>query len=318
MATAMIRCLRTTYPLAQIDMVVRSDFFDLIKNNPHLDGKFAVARDKGIFELYRFLKKVNQQRYDLVYDAHRSLRTSLLMPFIKAPRKAYLRKNYLRRSLALTFKLKSLIRGSKRMLERYVEPLLPVGVQYDGLGPELFMGEPAPLPFAPPDQKGIGIIPSAQWEGKRWPTQHFRKTIELLLEKTTEKFFIFGGPSDSFCNELVSSLPTDRVINLQGKLTLEGVFQAFQHVKMCIANDTGLMHVGDAFKIPNVLIFGPTNSDMGCLPFHPQSRVVEHELWCRPCSKNGQAPCIRGRRVCLELTTPELVAQTAEDLLKQL
>ncbi|MFM8270466.1 MAG: glycosyltransferase family 9 protein [Pseudomonadota bacterium] len=314
MATAMIRCLRKQFPLAQIDMVVRSDFYQLIEQNPHLDRKLTVDRRQGWKALWQLKRDINRQHYDVIYDAHRSLRSILLMPWLFAETKIYFKKPYLKRALAMTFKWKSLIRGSKRMLERYVEPLEAIGVSYDGLGPELFVPEPS----SEENSKWIGVIPSAQWPGKRWSHHHFRSTLEILLKTTKEKFLVFGGPEDSFCADLVRGLPEDRVRNLQGKLSLTEVFHTFKSVKCCIANDTGLMHVADAMNIPSVLIFGPTNTDMGCLPFHPQTIIVEHDLWCRPCSKNGQAPCIRSKRWCLELTTPSLVADKTHQLLNSL
>ena len=78
-----------------------------------------------------------------------------------------------------------------------------------------------------------------------------------------------------------------------------------------IANDTGLMHIADALGKPSVLMLGPTSAEMGCLPFHPLAQVLEHRLWCRPCSKNGEAPCIRSRRFCLERTTVDDVFRAA-------
>jgi heptosyltransferase-2 len=78
------------------------------------------------------------------------------------------------------------------------------------------------------------------------------------------------------------------------------------------------MHVADALNIPSVLILGPTSQELGCLPFHPKSRILEHDLWCRPCSKNGQAPCIRSRRFCLERTRPEDVYGAAIGLSRDL
>ena len=314
MATAMIRCLRKTFPLAQIDMVVRADFLDLIENNPHLDRKLTVNRKEGWKGLLTLKREIDRQHYDVIYDAHRSLRTILLMPWLKAETKLYFKKPYLKRALAMTFKIKELIRGSQRMLERYIEPLEAIGVRYDGQGPEVFVKKQAPSS----EPKWIGVVPSAQWPGKRWSPENFRKVLESLLKETQEKFLVFGGPEDHFCGDIVRGLPEERVRNLQGRLTLSQVFEVMTSVKLCIANDTGLMHVADALSIPSVLIFGPTNADMGCLPFHPESQVLEHDLWCRPCSKNGQAPCIRKERWCLTLTTPEMVVQTTHRLLSRL
>lgn len=324
MATAMIRCVRKAYPLAQIDMVVRADFLDLIRDNPHLDRKLTIDRKEGLTALWRLRREINRQHYDLVYDAHRSLRTRLLLPTLQCVHKVTLKKGYFKRTLALLFKWKKLIRGSKRMLERFIEPLHPWGVSFDGLGPEIFPSPELSLDVIchregiDPTHSWVGIIPSAQWPGKRWAPEHFRTVLKMLLQSTPDKFLIFGGPSDTFCKSIATGLPKDRVINLQGRLSLLEVFTLFQRVKACIANDTGLMHIADAMGIPNVLIFGPTNADMGCLPFQPKSHIVEKTLWCRPCSKNGQAWCIRSKRWCLELITPEEVASSAQHLLREL
>jgi len=310
MATAMIRGLRIRFPLAQIDMVVREDFLSLIADNPHLDRKLTVTRKKSLLSLLALLKEINRQRYDVVYDAHRSLRTRLLMPFVRCAEKVYIQKKYFQRSLALLFKWKSLIRNSPRMLERFITPLSPLGVTYDAKGPEVFVPEnvDSRLLFErfglDSRSRYLALIPSAQWPGKRWPLAYFRETLESLLAETEESFLIFGGPSDTFCQDLVEGLESKRVINLQGKISLLEVFQVMSLVKCCLANDTGLMHVADALNIPSVVIFGPTNADLGCKPFHPLSHILEKNLWCRPCSKNGEAPCIRQERFCLTLIKP--------------
>lgn len=316
MATPLVRCARKAFPHAQIDMVVRADFLDLIRHNPHLDRKIGLPRAKGMGGLLELRRAINRERYDLIYDAHRSLRTLALMPFLAAGDKSYYQKHYARRSAALTLKLPLL--DDKRMLERYIDPLGPFGVRFDGRGPEIFVddatraraAEKVPLP-SPGIGKRIGIIPSAQWPGKRWPLESFRKVMEALIARTPHALVVFGGPEDTFCEALCAGLPASRVTSAQGKLTIGESTALLEACDFVIANDTGLMHVADALDKPSVLVLGPTSAEMGCLPFHPLSRVLEHDLWCRPCSKNGQAPCIRGRRFCLELTTPEHVFAAA-------
>jgi len=137
MTTAMVRNLRRAFPYARIDMVVRDDYIDLIKHNPHLDKKIALPRDQGIKALYNLLKTLRKSHYDLIYDAHRSLRTRALMPFLKASYKSYFDKHYLKRSLALTFKLSLL--QDERFLTRYIKPLESFGVGFDEKGPEVFL-----------------------------------------------------------------------------------------------------------------------------------------------------------------------------------
>ena len=321
MTTAMVRCLRQSFPDARIDMVVREDFLDLIRHNPHLDRKIGLARRSGRRGLLQLARDLKREHYDLVYDAHRSLRTRFLMPYLRADARAYFDKQYLKRDLALTFKLPWL-EGMPRFLERFVSPLEPYGVHYDEAGPEVFIDEPTrkrcrekfPLPQLAPHAARIALIPSAQWPGKRWPLDRFRSLIEDLARDTPHQLVVLGGPGDDFCRELCRDLPANRVINTQGKLSILESAAMLEQCHLTIANDTGMMHVADGLGIPSVLILGPTSGGLGCLPFHPRTRVLEHELWCRPCSKNGQAPCVRGTRYCLTRTSVSQVLHEAREL----
>lgn len=312
MTTAMVRTLKKRFPQSEIHFAVREDFKDLVQWNPHLKKVWTIHRSEGIPGLLRLRKSWNEENFDLIYDAHRSLRTRLLMPFLKAKEKAYFMKHYFTRSLALTFKLPLL--PKKRFLVQFMEPLYRCGVKDDNLGPELCLPDSAresaqqkfPLKTLT-DKKRIGLIPSAQWPGKRWPLDYFRTLIEILVQKTPHEFVIFGGKEDVFCEDLARGFSTERVINTQGKLSIAESSALVEKCDLVVANDTGLMHVADSLGIPSVLILGPTSGDLGCLPFHPLSQIVEKQMWCRPCSKNGEAPCIRGKRHCLLELSPQMV-----------
>ncbi len=314
MTTAAVRALRKQFPQAEIDMIVREDFLDLVRFNPHLTKAIGFPRAGGVNGLRKLVSAIRAREYDVIYDAHRSLRTRLMMPFLNGKRCFYFQKHYLKRAWSLTFKRPRL--NENRFLERFVEPLEPLGVKYDGGGPEMNVPSSAEtsalrkVGALPAGHPVVGLIPSAQWNGKRWPLENFRAVALQLLEETQSSLVVFGGKQDTFCQELVGGLPASRVLNTQGKLSILESAALVGKCHYVIANDTGLMHVADALGVPSVLIFGPTSAGLGCLPFQPLTQVVERELWCRPCSKNGQAPCIRGKRVCLDIA-PETVFQRA-------
>lgn len=304
MTTAMIRAVRQRFPTARIDFAVREDFLGLVEHNPHLDKVWSIARGEGFTGLISLARKLSREHYDLIYDAHRSLRSRFLMAQVQAKTKIVFPKHYVRRSLALTLKYPKLT-DRTRMLERFIEPLHELGVSYDGRGPEfVFTLEQAisaqTKVTAEPSEKFIGIVPTAQWEGKRWAPARFRQLMEKYLSESNQRILVFGGKRDLFCDDLVKGLPEQRVINLRGKTSLAESAYWLSRCSVVVANDTGLMHLADALGVPTVVIFGPTSGELGCLPYHPLSVNLEPVLWCRPCSKNGEAPCIRGKRLCLD------------------
>jgi ADP-heptose:LPS heptosyltransferase len=67
-----------------------------------------------------------------------------------------------------------------------------------------------------------------------------------------------------------------------------------------VGNDSGLMHLAEALGVPVVGLFGPTVREFGYYPALQDSRTVERELPCRPCSRNGARPCPREHRVCMD------------------
>jgi heptosyltransferase II len=323
MSTPLIRCLRCAYPDAQIDMVVRSDFMDLIRDNPHISSKIGLDRKSGLKGLFDLRRRINSEHYDLIYDAHRSLRTVLLMPFLKSDRKAYFKKYYIRRDLSLLLKV-NLMRNTKRFLERYIEPLNRYGVFYDGQGPELFLSQEtqnsglSKVNFNGNGLPWVGFIPSAQWPGKRWAPSKFRELVIRVMNETACGIVVFGGKNDVFCKDICKDLDPSRVVNTQGLLTIGESAAVLRQCKFVVANDTGLMHVADALGVPSVLVLGPTSEELGCIPFHPLTQIVQKDLWCRPCSKNGQAPCIRGKRECLEAITAGEVFDAFTHVLEEL
>ncbi|MEI3154210.1 MAG: glycosyltransferase family 9 protein [Odoribacter sp.] len=144
-------------------------------------------------------------------------------------------------------------------------------------------------------------MPSANWEMKRWPKEHWRKLIALLPDY---HFIILGGPNDAFCEEIRAIAP-DRS-NLAGKTSLlESCFLIHQS-HLVVSADTGLMHTADLFRIPTFALMGPTAFGF---PTGPTAKILEVALPCRPCTKDGRGKCKQSVfQKCMVDITPEKVA----------
>jgi heptosyltransferase-2 len=67
-----------------------------------------------------------------------------------------------------------------------------------------------------------------------------------------------------------------------------------------ICNDSGLMHLASVAGLPTVAVFGPTTIALGYRPWQNQARVVERELFCRPCGKHGHVRCPLNTHECMK------------------
>ena len=323
MATALPRILRKKFSDAQIDMIVREDFKDLIEYNPYLTNKIYLSRGEGVRGLLRLTKKIRESKYDLIIDSHRSLRSMFICFFTQGVKKVYFNKRTFKRLLLIFLKINLFKKVDFQMIE-YLKPLKKYGTEYDGKGTEIFIPEnikekvkkmiSSRIPSYK-NKKLIGFIPSAQWPGKRWPASHFDTLAGMVVEKIDANVLLLGGKKDVFCDDIAKN--HKNVYSFAGQLGIIESAAALIECDAIVSNDTGMMHVAEAVEHDVIGIMGPTSNEFGCYPYREGSRVIELNMWCRPCSKNGQGPCIRwGKRPCLQDITPSLVFVQLSEYLK--
>jgi len=323
MATTMPRLLRKKFPDSKLDMIVRQDFKDLIEDNPYLTNKIYLSRGEGFRGLVRLVKKIRESKYDLIIDSHRSLRSLFICLFTPGVKKVYFNKRTFKRLLLIFLKINLFRKVDFQMIE-YLKPLKEYGIEYDGKGTEIFITEnirekvKGSLSSKIPSYKKkklIGFVPSAQWPGKRWPVDHFDTLAGMVVEKIQANVLLVGGRKDTFCDEIAKK--HKNVYSFAGQFGMIESAAALSECDAIVSNDTGMMHVAEAIGKDVIGIMGPTSNEFGCYPYREKSRVVELNMWCRPCSKNGQGPCVRwGRRPCLNKITPDLVFDQLSEYLK--
>jgi ADP-heptose:LPS heptosyltransferase len=86
---------------------------------------------------------------------------------------------------------------------------------------------------------------------------------------------------------------------------------------LAVGADTGLIHAAEALGTPVVMITGPTSRETGANVRHPGSQQLYSNMWCRPCSKNGQRNCIRNEQFCLTNVTSEEVSGAVNRIIAQ-
>lgn len=329
--TATINWLRSLLGKeATFSFVTSSEFVSLLDTHPEVKHVIGFDRRKG--EKWKDLvRKIddldNKEPIDLILDLHATLRSfRLKLSFWTIPALTVDKRRWERFLLTKikNVKLKRLFDKKFFGLEPQVERILK---DFEGIfldlkakrrtidfrkGPHEELTSLGPLPKYPIPGEYVVIAPSASFQYKRWPVSYFTELTKDLLEKTNLHYVVLAGPDDKFC-EVFNEISNERLHNLQGKTSLKESMNVLAHAKLCIGNDSGMNHIAEAYGVPCITIFGPTDPKFGFAPHGSKSRYLSKELFCKPCSTTGKTPCYRDRHYCMEdISVSEVKTETLE------
>lgn len=155
------------------------------------------------------------------------------------------------------------------------------------------------------------LAPGAEYgPAKRWPTGHFA----ALADQLALPVVLLGAAKEAdICTEITQSCATTNIVNLAGKTTLAQALSVISATKIMVSNDSGLMHVGAGFGVPQVAIFG-SSSPLHTPPLNDAAQVLwlktdpayQPPLDCAPCFERA---CPLGHTRCLNDITPTMVQQ---------
>jgi lipopolysaccharide heptosyltransferase II len=330
LASLLVRTLRQRFPKIHIDFLVKSEYADLIRYNPHVNGVIEFPTGGSVSDLLHLRRAIRRNRYDLIIDIHDSIRSRLLS--FATGRTVRVNKRKIPRWLLVHWKrdLYASFGGAPSVAERYIETVKALGVQNDGGGLELQVPAEVQERVAAmlrergilPDRQVIGVCPSAKHENKMWLKERFAETAASLARRHGAHLLLFGSADEApLCGEITAMVekacPTARPMNLAGALSLVESAAAMDHCSVVITNDSGLMHVAAARKRKIVALFGPTVRQFGFFPFGTVSTVIEHPtLPCRPCTHIGLPECPQGHFRCMRELASETVLNAATELLE--
>lgn len=314
--------IKNSWSDAEIHWITRKDMSAMLHTDPHVEHIIEFDKELGIWGLLKLALKLRKEKYDYIYDAHLNIRSKvvkfilspwLLRIFGLAPKCVSREKNRIRRLLFFSFNMRSAIKLPFRGMLSFQKPLKKWGIKFNNNLSKKWRFPAETIEridngilkdFLSDNIPAITIIPSAAWPLKRWPVSHWMKLIALLPDY---KFIILAGPDDSFCWEIEGIAP-NRTLNLAGQTSLMDSFYIVSRSQFVISADTGFLHAADLFGINSIALMGPTAFG------HPSGntvKVLEIDLPCRPCTKEGNRECkLMEDRKCLVDISPEMVIKT--------
>jgi heptosyltransferase-2 len=310
--------LKQQFPDAELHWVTRKDMSSLLRIDPRIDKIWEFDRKDSIVKLIGLAIQLRKLGFTHVYDAHSNIRSNLFKlifcPFgiCRLTQRINLvtrHKDRFKRLLLFKFGV-NLLPKPFRSFESFQRPLVKWEVtRFD----QHFTGWHFPEHVVSrvdalmgeylQESNLVTLVPSAAWELKRWPVNYWQQLVKLLPQC---KFVILGGPGDLFCEEIRETAP-ERVINLAGKTSLLESFCVVYQSRFVVSGDTGFLHAADLFDKPGAALIGPTAFGF---PTGQQMKVMEVDLPCRPCTKDGNVKCkLKEVKKCMMDITPDLVAR---------
>lgn len=316
LTTPLYRCVRQQMPDAEIHVLTKAAFREVLAANPYINRIHTFEKD-----ISEVIPALQAERFDYVADLHHNLRTLRVKKALSVKETHSFPKLNVEKWLRTNLRINLL--PDKSIVERYFETLRPLGIHNDGKGLDYFLSEKDKtrqddLPFG--HWAGfVGCVIGGSYETKKFPAAKWIALCQLLPYPVV----LLGGKEDREMGEEITAADPGKIYNACGKFTFNESADLVRRSRVIISNDTGLMHVAAAFQKPVISLWGNTAPEFGMFPYYgfnnlkervaPQSILFERkDLGCHPCSKLGYSRCPRGHFKCMNTLDVATIAAAVE------
>ncbi|MDH3216751.1 MAG: glycosyltransferase family 9 protein [Candidatus Krumholzibacteria bacterium] len=299
----------------EVSVVTKRAYVELFSAARGVDRIVAIDERAGWRGLAQLIKAL-RPRESVIIDAHNSVRSRVLAGALGGAH-ARIKKYYRERLGLILFKHRRPVPAVSERYCRLGEELgfPPVPVRAGGIDVPASAAAMIGARLEGVTEDTVAVAPGARWPMKRWGEDKFGELARRLVEHYGYHLILLGDRMDVQEADRIAAPLGDRVTNLTGRTGVLGAAAAIQHSVAFIGNDSGLMHLAEAVGVPVVALFGPTVEAFGYYPSLEASKVIERDIPCRPCSRNGSRPCPKGTQECLTAIPVQPVERAFADLL---
>ncbi len=128
------------------------------------------------------------------------------------------------------------------------------------------------------------VAPGAAYgPAKRWSSASYNQVCRYWIDKKRGKVIVLGAKNEAdTAEDVINGLESSKVLNLAGKTNLKELMYILKNSKLCICNDSGIMHLGSALDIKGVAVFGSTDP-YATGPLSKNWTVCIKKQNCSPC-----------------------------------
>ncbi len=317
-SSPLIKSLRRSYPDAKISWLVEPPAAPLLRHNPELDQvivwrKMAwkkLWQERKYLKLWReiraFRQRLKSHQFDVVLDLQGLMKSTMWAVLSGAPQRIGLdpKENTDRWLTRIVRKPEDNSRIGSEYLA--MAQALELDVQDFAMDIGLSAADDG-YPAQTIEASQYAVIcpfttrPQKHWLESRWPELATQLQAQLNMPVV-----MLGGPGDIDAAGRIAE-NNDQIINLVGQSLLMQTAATIKHASLLIGVDTGLTHMGIAFNVPTVALFGST------CPYSDTTRdnavVLYHKMDCSPCRRS---PSCDGDFTCMKKIEIDEIMQTVE------
>lgn len=297
--------LRTKFPEAKIDLLVRSDYAELPVHLNLFDSVYSLkgfyTREK-LFHLPFLIPSLLKNKYDIVFDLQRNFYTRLLRKLIRP--KAWIEFDRFSPVSALE---RNLLSFNKAGLGKFsADYSFSKKIAPDLSATQLLSDH------GWNKNKLILLNPAGLYETRQWPLERYTEFCHYWIKKEPNAQFVLTGISkiQEKAEALKRAMP-DVVINLVGKTSLTQAYSIVLMADFMLTEDSGLAHFSWLSGKKTLMLLGGTRSDWTSPSGTHTDSFNSDDL---PCGNCMRATCLHETVVCMDRLSSSTVFEKAWNL----
>ncbi len=325
--TPAIRAIRELHPQAHIAVFVGNWSKVALEGNPHIDEIISYPDEwiqgKKPFRILSLIHRLRRKNFQRVYIFHSHNMLHLLVLLAGIPERYGF--SFRGTGKLLTKSTEWQPNTDRYIADNYLDIPRLAGYRGNDLSLDFFLCEeedrlkalleannllPGKYYVISP---GGGINPRQNVFEKRWGRDKFAELTMRLSTGFGEKCVLTGAPGEKELCDYIAVKTKDNIINLCGKIPFRVSAALVKYSRALVCNDSSLMHIAVAFKVPSVSIFGPSNH-RSLLPESNINRYVISEVDCSPCYCNEIFPGCDRDLLCMKEIKVERVIEVLKEL----
>jgi heptosyltransferase I len=270
--------LRDALPTAFLGWVVEGRSGDLLEGHPALDELIRVPRRwlTSPREVLHLRRRLRALRFDAAIDLQCLTKSGVAAMLCGARRRIGKAPPHAR-ELSRWFHNELVNVGGTHVIDHYLELLRPLGIE----SPEVRFDLPEKAGDARTAEQMLRdnqlnarsfvvLNPGAGWPSKIWPAERYGELARRLMKThALPSLAVWGGDAERPLAEGIVAA-SGGAARLAPPTTLAELAAVCRRASLCVASDTGPMHLAVAVGTPTISLHGPSRADW-CGAYGPQN-----------------------------------------------